>query len=146
MKYEIKWDKRINNYFIHGSKVSFFKENDEVHFENPNISPGAVIVGWKSEISYQSARTTLQLPLLRQGETYCLSPDVAIQPEESIMLKFSVFDRAQTRIFTKILSLKGGDVIYPKGAYSYTIELISTGVETLCFKRIWLLQKRGGEA
>lgn len=65
MKYEIKWDKRINNYFIHGSKLSFFKEDDEVHFENPHLSPGAVIVQWKSEAVYQAERTELQLPLLK---------------------------------------------------------------------------------
>lgn len=146
MNYEVKWDKCTNNFFIHGSKVSFSKEDNEVHFENPNISPGSVIVGWDSEISYQGARTTLQLPLLKQGETYRLKVDVFVHPEKTVALKFNVFDRAQTRISTQIIPLEGGEVTYPKGGYSYTIELISTGVETMCFKRIWILQTQGGDA
>lgn len=146
MKYEIKWDKRINNYFIHGSKVSFFKEDGEVHFENPYISPGSVIVGWHSEPTYQGDRTGLQLPLLKRGEVYHLKAEVQAHPQQSVALKFNVFDRARTRIGTQMLSLKGGDVTYPKDAYSYTVELISTGVEALCFKRIWLSLEKGGGA
>lgn len=145
MNYEIKWDKRINNYFIHGSKLSFFKEDDEVHFENPSISPGAVIVQWKSEPSYQGERTSLQLPLLKRGERYEIKPDVIAYPEESVALKFNSFDRSQQPLDTQILSLEGGEVTYLEEAYSYTIELISTGVEALCFKVITLSQK-GGEA
>ena len=143
MKYEIKWDKRINNYFIHGSKLSFFKEDDEVHFENPYISPGSVIVQWQSEATYQGQRTTLQLPLLKRGETYHIEPDVLVHPEDSVALKFNLFDQAQNQIGGQILTLKGGDVTYLKEAYSYTIELISTGVEALCFKSILLYQVEG---
>ena len=138
MKYEIKWDKRINNYFIHGSKLSFFKEDDEVHFENPHISPGSVIVGWHSEPHYQGVRTGFQLPLLKRGEVYKIEPEVLAHPEDSVAVKFNMFDRSDTRIGTKILPLQGGEVTYLEEAYSYTIELISTGVEALCFKGICL--------
>lgn len=145
MNFEIKWDKRINNYFIHGSKLSFFKEDDEVHFENPYISPGSTIVQWDSEVNYQGGRTGLQLPLLKRGETYCIEPEVLAYPEDSVALKFNVFDRTAKQIGTKILPLEGGEVTYLEEAYSYTIELISTGVESLCFKSI-LLSQKGGEA
>lgn len=145
MKYEIKWDKRINNYFIHGSKLSFFKEDDEVHFENPYMSPGSVIVQWQSESTYQGERTGLQLPLLKRGEVYHIESDIIAHPEDSVSLKFNVFDRAQQAIGTQVLPLKGGNITYLEDAYSYTIELISTGVEALCFKAIRLSQE-GGEA
>lgn len=141
MRYEIKWDKRINNYFIHGSKLSFFKEDDEVHFENPHIPPGSVIVQWKSEPIYQGERTGLQLPLLKRGEIYQVESDVLAYPENSVALRFNLFDRAETPIGTQILPLKGGHITYLKDAYSYTIELISTGVESLCFKTICLSQE-----
>lgn len=143
MKYEIKWDKRINNYFIHGSKLSFFKEDDEVHFENPYISPGSVIVQWQSEPSYQAWRTGLQLPLLKRGEVYHIESDIIAHPEDSVALKFNVFDRAQQAISTQVLPLTGGNITYLEEAYSYTIELISTGVEALCFKAIHLSQEGG---
>ncbi|MFK4899308.1 accessory Sec system protein Asp3 [Lactococcus petauri] len=145
MKYEIKWDKRINNYFIHGSKLTFYKEDDEVHFENPYISPGSVIVQWHSEINYQGERTGLQLPLLKRGEVYHLESDMIAHPENSVAIKFKMFDRTEAPIGTQILPLKGGEVTYLNEAYSYAIELISTGVEALCFKTIWLTRK-GGEA
>lgn len=145
MKYEIKWDKRINNYFIHGSKLSFFKEDDEVHFENPHLSPGAVIVQWKSEATYQAERTELQLPLLKRGAVYHIEPDVIAYPEDSVTLKFNMFDRTATKISTQILPLEGGEVTFLEEAYSYTLELISMGVEALCFKSI-ALSWEGGEA
>lgn len=145
MHYEIKWDKRISKYFIHGSKLTFFMEDDEVHFENPHISPGSVIVQWESEASYQGGRTSVQLPLLKRGETYHLEPDVLVHPEASVALKFNMFDRTARSIGTTLLPLEGGDVTYLKDAYSYTVELISTGMESLCFKTITLSLK-GSEA
>lgn len=138
MRFEIKWDKRISSYYIHGSKLSFFKEDDEVHFENPNISSGSVIVTWDSKIDYQRGRTGLQLPLLKRGETYELRSDVEVYPENSVAVKFNTFDREENQIDTKILPLEGGEVFYDLSAYSYNIELLSTGVEALCFRGIIL--------
>lgn len=145
MRFEIKWDKRISSYYIHGSKLSFFKEDDEVHFENPHISPGATIVEWRSEVDYQSGRTGLQLPLLKRGHSYELRPNILAFPEASVAVKFKSFDQAENQLDTQVLSLEGGEIFYDKAAYSYTIELISTGVEALCFKEI-LLEAKGGEA
>lgn len=145
MKYEIKWDKRINNYFIHGSKLTFFKEDDEVHFENPYISPGSVIVQWGSDPNYQDARTGIQLPLLRRGKVYQLIPDLLVYPENSVAVKFCEFDRTGGQISTQAFSLQGGEFVFSETAYSYTIELISTGAEALCFKKIDLIQKQEGD-
>lgn len=71
-------------------------------------------------------------------------PDVIAYPEDSVTLKFNMFDRTATKISSQILSLKGGEVTFLEEAYSYTIELISMGVEVLCFKSIALCWE-GGE-
>lgn len=141
--FEIKWTKRQSDYFIQGTELCFFEE--EVHWKNPLVSPGATVVKWDSEASYGVHRTALQLPLLERGAVYRIASNLEATPEDSVAIKFSVFDRTSTLINTQLLPLRGGEVTYLDTAYSYTIELISTGVEHLCFRSI-TLEEKGGEA
>ena len=137
MDFEIIWTKAMCDYFIYGSRLTFF-ESGEVRFENRHASPGTVLIEWSSEASYGRNRTALQLPLLHRGHTYSLEGEAEVEPQDSVALKFNSFDRTETLVSTQIFPLQGGEVFYPEEAYSYSIELISTGVEVLNFKKIQL--------
>lgn len=136
MDFKIKWNSNNMEFYKYGSSIEFV--NSEVHFENELLSPGTVIVRWKSNLNYLFNRTLLQLPLLKRGKTYKLILEARDYPEGSVLLKVDFFDRLENYEGTEVISDKIGEFIYPEKAYSYTISIISVGIRKFIFKEIIL--------
>lgn len=143
MAFEVKWLPTQIDIYKHGSTLEFLKGGG-VSFRNELLPAGSSVVKWVSNPSYQGGRTFLQLPLLKRGEVYHFSMEGEVEPEASILLKVDCFDRSGQSVSTQVFSGKGGDVNYPWNAFSYSIELISTGFNELFFKNILIEQSLGG--
>lgn len=140
MMFEIFWDNSISKVFSYGSKIEF-KKNKEVHFRNSFCSPGETIIQWNSNISFELRNNGLQLPLLRIGSEYQLTPYLIASPKGSVIIKLSIYDRIDQLIDSVIINADCNSFIYPSSAYSYTIELINVGNKDLRFKKIILALK-----
>lgn len=136
MKFEVRWNVELTDFYKHGSTVEYTKE--EVRFENKMLSPGATIVTWKSNPSYQGQRGWLELPLLERGKRYHVKLEATSSPKPFLLLKVEFYNRAEDSIGLHLIQNHEGAFTYPKEAYSYTMTLLNNGIEELCFQKITL--------
>lgn len=135
MIFEVKWSPEIMNYYKHGSIVEYFFGNQVVFFHNNMLSPGATIVKWESNSTYQGNRTFVQLPLLAKGKKY----QVTLQARANLktpLIKIIFYDRVGCVLSIKVVKEGRGEFVYPITAYSYSIELLNNGVKELFFQSI----------
>ncbi|WP_415669555.1 accessory Sec system protein Asp3, partial [Streptococcus sanguinis] len=86
-----------------------------------------------SQWNYQRDRQVPALPLLKKGARYCLSRDMTTYPESSVFLKIIFFDRYEKEISNQVERSESMIFTYPNEAYSYKVQLLSAGVESLEF-------------
>lgn len=104
-----------------------------IFFENKLMASGQTIHEWSSKWNYQRDRQVPALPLLKKGARYGLSRDMTTYPEASVFLKIIFFDRYDKEISNQVERSESMIFTYPKEAYSYKIQLLSAGVESLEF-------------
>lgn len=145
MKFEVTWDPELIEFYIHGSTVEYSEEG--VRFENRMLSPGAIIVQWRSNPNYQEKRGFMELPLLEQGKNYQIKVEAESFPKPYVLLKIEFYNRAEECIDMHLVVNRKGKITYPQGAYSYRILLLNNGIEKLNFRKI-ILQSydEGGDA
>lgn len=136
MKFEVTWNAELTDFYKHGSTVEYTKEG--VRFENKMLSPGATIVTWKSNPSYQGQRGWLELPLLERGRSYQVKVEATPSPQPFVLLKVEFYNRSEDSIGIHLIHNHEGHFTYPKEAYTYTMTLLNNGIEELLFQKITL--------
>lgn len=134
MNFDVKWSPEMMDYYKHGSTVEYLDGGNIVFFENNMLSPGATIAKWVSNPNYQDGRGFIQLPLLERGESYHVECYAVASPKRLPLVKVTFYNRVEDVIDTQLISKKEGYFIYPKKAYSYSIELLNNGIQKLLFK------------
>lgn len=132
MNFKIEWTRSLHDIYKYGSTILYGKSN-QVYFENKLLPPGSTIVRWVSNSYYQKERTLVQLPLLERKKQYFIDTDIQVYPVHSLLIKITFFNRLGKAVGMNVLTEKGGEFIYINEAFSYTIELISMGVNNLNF-------------
>ena len=127
--------------FLYGSTIEF-KAPDCILFENRLMVSGQIIHEWRSEFHYQSQRLTPSLPLLKRGQTYQLNVLMKLYPKASVYLKIIFLDRYEKEISSHISKDQDLEFTYPKDAYSYRIQLLNAGAETIEFRYLTIENKR----
>ncbi|KST88017.1 Accessory secretory protein Asp3 [Lactococcus lactis subsp. lactis] len=145
MNFKVTWGNDLMTAFFKGSTLSFEASEGKVHFRNPYVSSGTPLVKWQSNMTYQQARTGVQLPLLKKGSVYQLASDLLLTPSNALLIKVSFYDRSGKRVGLVSFESGGGLFTYPMAAYSYSIELVNAGVETLIFKSLTLTEQKESE-
>lgn len=138
MAFEIDWDSTMNDFYNYGSTIEY--KEGTVLFKNELLSPGAVIVRWKSNTNYQRDRTLLQLPLLIKNTHYRVQIEAEMIPKNSMLIRLDFFDRFEKLIDTEVLSGRGGSFIYPCKAHTYSLSLIGIGIREFKFKKLLLYE------
>lgn len=141
MNFEIYWDTSISTFFSYGSVVKYFTTDKKVIFNNILCSPGTVIVQWDSNEYYYSSNRLLQLPLLKRGYEYKLISDIKLEPEYSIFIKLSFYNRVGELVSTHVMNEQYDTFIYPLDGFSYKIELINMCVKNLKFSKLMIKSK-----
>lgn len=139
MKFELRWDPELTEFYKHGSTIAYTKEG--VRFENKMLSPGATIVTWVSNPNYQGKRGWLELPLLERGKEYHVKINSKSFPKPFVPLKIEFYNRAEESLCIQVIMNQKGSFRYPKQAYSYSMSLLNTGIEEVMLKNIILQSK-----
>lgn len=145
MNFKVTWGNDLMTAFFKGSTLYFEASEGKVRFQNPYVSSGTPLVKWQSNMTYQQSRTGVQLPLLKKGSVYQLASDLSLTPSNTLLIKVSFYDRSGKRVGLVPFETGGGLFTYPKVAYSYDIELVNAGVETLIFKSLTLSEQKKSE-
>lgn len=106
---------------------------DHIYFKNPLIPSSQVIKEWRSSTSFQGERQTPSLRLLKQGASYKLKIKLSSFPEDTVLVEL-VFKNRFGEIIENIAT-KEQELffVFPKGAYDYSIRLLSAGLEEFDF-------------
>lgn len=140
MTFEVHWEPSQNSTYIYGSTIQYL-DSGVVSFKNERMPPGTAIVKWLSLPSFQADKGLIQLPLLKRGSVYRFSLALKSIPEHSVLIKVDCFERSGELISTRVVPVAGGDILYPDTAFSYSVELIGTGVKELFFHSLFICEQ-----
>lgn len=136
--FEIKWLTSHTEYYKYGARIQYTHSSDKVIFENNFMPAGETLIKWLSNPIYQVNRTLLQLPLLKRNCAYKITSSLYTEPKNSVMLKVTFYDRSNTIVYSLVFDSVGGEFSYPEQAYTYSIEIINTGVKKLIYNSLYL--------
>ena len=115
-----------------------FGQDKQVVIDAPLVPAGKVLYAWHSTTSYQRIRTEPSLPLLAEGYSYRIDADMDSEPEGTALLRIVFKDRRENVVGIHAVDGTEDTFIYPKGAYSYSIELLQGGFRRTTFRKILL--------
>lgn len=125
--------------YLFASSISYHSPS-YISFENKLMPSGQIIHEWSSAWNYQGYRVQPALPLLKRGHRYRLSREMNSYPEASVFLKIIFYDRYDQEVGDLIEREESLDFLYPLDAYSYKVQLLSAGVESLEFHYLSLAE------
>lgn len=128
----IQWKDIKDSDFLFGSQLTK-KENSQIDFENPLMSPGIAFTSWKMKKSFQVDPHPPALPTLQVGKKYYLKANMQVDDLLGIMFKINFYDGFNEEISTKVIRGIKGDFVYPKTAETYSIEMINGGCKKISF-------------
>lgn len=117
---------------VEGARIEY-RAKDHITFYNPLISSGTIIKSWQMSFNYQGSRIQPDLPLLKQGKTYRLQAFLETQPVHTVYMKVQFLNRYGETVDSLIEKSNQVDFVYPKGAYSYSVSLLSAGLISMDF-------------
>lgn len=136
MYYKIYWKRVSNRNYLYGSSIHI--NGRKIRFYNELMPPSLVIQEWNSLSSYQSNHLQPDLPLLKKGSLYQISSYIELVPEKSLYVRIEFFDRFSQLIDFKIFKEMTGQFRYPESAYSYRIQLVNAGCQSIEFDHLLL--------
>ncbi|MDU3184692.1 MAG: accessory Sec system protein Asp3 [Staphylococcus epidermidis] len=113
-KFEVKWRLVNSSTFMYGTKLRFNQDN--IYFENPLMPSGTIIHSWYMLTDFAEDRVSPKLPIFYRKNKEILSH--------------------------QILKNKKENIVYPREAYSYELELINAGMNHLSFHNIIVQELR----
>lgn len=128
----IQWKDIKDSDFLFGSQLTK-KENSQIDFENPLMSPGIAFTSWKMKKFFQVDPHPPALPTLQVGKKYYLKANMQADDILGIMFKINFYDGFNEEISTKVIQGIKGDFVYPKTAETYSIEMINGGCKKISF-------------
>lgn len=136
---QIYWDSVANTY-MPGTHLKKTAKN-HVHFKNNLMAAGQTIVSWFSSGNYQVTRQIPALPMLINGHSYKIAVKAQSNPVNTFVCRLRFFNLQGDEIDNKIFYSNQADFVYPKGAVSYTFEIINGGCIELDFDRVQIAER-----
>ncbi len=121
--------------YLYGTKLKIDK-NKTVLLENPLVPAGTCLMQWASHVNYQDVRKEPDLPVLETGREYVFKALTEAKPEDGILFRLDFYDRQQELISHSIFRGKEERLILPEDTYSYTLQMIQTGADSVSFHHI----------
>lgn len=136
--YLVQWEDDAAETYLYGTKLTF-GENGTVLFCNEMMPSGMVIREWHSLVAYQEKRFEPQLPIMEAGENMVVRSRILSEPDNAVLLRVNFYDYHQELVSFTIIRGKVGSFTFPKGAYSYSLQLVEAGAQSIMFYRIELI-------
>ena len=134
-KWTIYWNEYSSDTYLYGSQLSFHKK-DDVEFENLLMPPGTIIKQWYSKTNFQMQKIEPSLPMIDGESSYQIIMNVDVPDGENIMGRLVFFDRYGMEAGSIFLRDKETEFRCPLKTYSYSLQLINSGVTHLHFHSI----------
>lgn len=137
--YQLGWSQLTRETYLYGSQICF-PEEDAVTFENKFMPPQQIVKSWVSLSDYKRSRLEPSLPLLEEEREYHVHSVVKSIPEGCAFVKVVFYDQKGSILSYKVIREEDEDFVYPKGAFSYEIQLVQGGAERIDFQCILLME------
>ncbi|MCI2944490.1 accessory Sec system protein Asp3 [Staphylococcus haemolyticus] len=138
-RFNIMWKKIHKSTFMYGTRLKF--NNKSVKIDNSLLPSGMVIHKWYMLSSYSTNRQVPSLPILKKGSKYRIKFEYNVTPEKSVYFKINLYKKNGEKIKSIIIENDNIEFEYPLNAYSYNIELMNAGFQSLQFRRIIIEDK-----
>ncbi|MDU1499956.1 MAG: accessory Sec system protein Asp3 [Staphylococcus epidermidis] len=125
-KFEVKWRLVNSSTFMYGTKLRFNQDN--IYFENPLMPSGTIIHSWYMLTDFAEDRVSPKLPIF--------------EPKGAAYFKMKFYRKNKEILSHQILKNKKENIVYPREAYSYDLELINAGINHLSFRNIIVQELR----
>ncbi|WEV43361.1 hypothetical protein OZX56_07615 [Lactobacillus sp. ESL0684] len=123
--------------YMYGAKVHF--EDEDLIYENAIVSPGKALILWKEmKIVDGGFIPDIIMPRLTKDVDYQFQIISQEQPEHSLSLAMTTFDKDDQQLNYQIFSGKAGTFSLTAKEASYWLELASLGNQKLRFKMVLL--------
>lgn len=134
--YYLTWNIQNNATYLYGSDVKQIDDN-RLSYRNLYIPSGTVLYSWRSRVHFESERYTNQLPRLERKKRYTIGYNITTLPENATYLKVDMKDIMKDVIETIVVK-QGEEISFEVNERldSYTIELVSSGVNKFVFDNI----------
>ncbi|MCR5785068.1 MAG: accessory Sec system protein Asp3 [Eubacterium sp.] len=130
--WRIYWDEYASDTYLYGSEVNFLAR-DDVRFKNLLMPPGTVIKQWYSKTNFQKQKIEPALPMIDGEATYRLVVSMDVPEYEECMVRLVFYDKYENHAGTLTTKEKVTEFRCPFKTYSYRMQLINGGVNTLNF-------------
>ena len=120
------------NTFLYGSIV-LYHSRDHVYLENTMVNSGTMIHEWTSSFNFQGNRLTPTLPLLKKEQSYRLTSQMTVQPQNGLYFRLIFMDRYDKQVDQVIEKDFDFTFTYPEEAYHYKVQLLSAGLQSVDF-------------
>lgn len=134
-KWIIYWNEYASDTYLYGSKV-YFNKKDDVEFVNKLMPPGTIIKQWYSKTNFQLQRIEPTLPIIDGESRYQITVNIDTSDDESCLMRLVFFDRYEIETGSIILRDKVTTFCCPLKTYSYRLQLINSGVNSLHFHSV----------
>lgn len=139
--YTIRWTQITPSTFLYGSQLQF--KEDETIFKNALMPSGIVIHEWQMMTQYTADKMIPTLPILKRGQSYHFSFDYEVEPTDHIYFKLIFKRRNGTEAGIQIIKGHEADVVYPKDAFSYVLQMINAAAQDIRFRTITIVPHEG---
>lgn len=134
-KWTVFWTEYSAETYLFGSQIVFHKK-DDVEFTNLLMPPGTIIKQWHSKTNFYRQRIEPTLPII-DGETeYQITLNITTEENETLLARLMFYDRYGVEAGTVFLRDKVTRFRCPLKTYSYSLQLINSGVTKLHFHSI----------
>lgn len=130
----VYWDEYTANTYTYGSEITFTAV-DDVEVTNSLMPPGTVIKRWLSKANYQATRIEPTLPIIDGERQYRIQLNVTSHLGDCF-LRLVYFDRYDVEIGSLIVRDGVKEFSCPIRTYSYSVQLISSGITHFHFHSI----------
>lgn len=124
---------------MYGSQLQF--NENETLFKNSLMPSGSVIHEWSMMTDYTTDKMIPTLPILKRGHAYQFSFDYDVSPADHIYFKLIFKRRNGTETEVQIIKEREAEVIYPKDAFSYVLQMINAASHEVRFRTISIVPK-----
>lgn len=134
-QWRIYWDEYVSKTYLYGATLKYHDKKD-VEYSNRLMPPGTVIKEWYSKTNYQRDRIEPSLPIIDGESQYKIDIDIESPQSEGIIVRLVFYDKYEMEAGDVIVRSNSMKFKCPLKTYSYRMQLINGGFESLRFHSI----------
>ncbi len=141
--HRIFWNRYQGQTYLYGTVLDFAKDRS-VTARVPMMPSGKAIYTWYSVRNFQRDREEPALPILTEGRCYRITAYLESEPADSVLLRIRFYSAQDTETGMFLADGLSDVFTVPHGTFSYTLELVKKGCETVRFDHVLITEEDNG--